>query len=599
MRHVLFLSFVLSIALGAVSLGAEEAADPAAAAAPQTTTDQPAAAVGQTGDPPPTGTGAQTPDGAQTPSSAQKAPATSAQAAPDALPPIGVPLQGTLPLSLQAAITLGIGNNTEVEIIRHDPEIAEQDYRAAWGVHDPTLYGNFDYRSWSTPVASSLQTTNSTLERETTGATGLRGLIPKLGWQYDVNFSGRRLTTNSAIADLSPEYRSNISASLTAPLLRGAWWGEAWTQVKVSGIQSEVALQQFRTSLMDIVQAIENGYWNLAANKENLAVANKSLETSRALFDQTEAQYEVGVVSKVEVTEATAGVADREFRQIGALNAYRDSQDDLIDLVMGPRLTPTSSLEVIPSDSPEDYVPFNLDVEESTRKALQKRPELTIAKMQVDQQRVRLKFAKNQRLPQLDAVAGYGYAGLGGDTNSTPPLFGGVPDENGNLVRAPVTSVGRTFWSTDDDFFSSDGSKQWSAGAILSIPIPNTTARANQRASELELRKAGTSVVRQEQDIVKGVRRAVRNLESALEGIEAAERRTEAATEQERAEQIRLEHGESTPFDVLQREEDLVEAERQKILALQIYHSSVAELDREQGTILEDRNIIVEDALVR
>jgi outer membrane protein TolC len=92
------------------------------------------------------------------------------------------------------------------------------------------------------------------------------------------------------------------------------------------------------------------------------------------------------------------------------------------------------------------------------------------------------------------------------------------------------------------------------------------------------------------------VREAIRNLESALEGIEAAERRRVAAEEQLRAESIRLEYGESTPFDVLQREEDLVDAESQKILALQLYHTSITALDRAQGTILDNRNIVVEEA---
>ena len=70
-----------------------------------------------------------------------------------------------------------------------------------------------------------------------------------------------------------------------------------------------------------------------------------------------------------------------------------------------------------------------------------------------------------------------------------------------------------------------------------------------------------------------------------------------ASAEQLRAERIRLEHGESTPFDVLLREEDLVQAESQRIAALRVYRGSVAALDRAQGTMLEDRGIVLEDAL--
>ena len=58
---------------------------------------------------------------------------------------------------------------------------------------------------------------------------------------------------------------------------------------------------------------------------------------------------------------------------------------------------------------------------------------------------------------------------------------------------------------------------------------------------------------------------------------------------------IRLEYGESTPFDVLQRERDLVSAESEKIDALRAYRVAATELARAQGTILRDRNIVIED----
>jgi len=59
---------------------------------------------------------------------------------------------------------------------------------------------------------------------------------------------------------------------------------------------------------------------------------------------------------------------------------------------------------------------------------------------------------------------------------------------------------------------------------------------------------------------------------------------------------VRLEHGESTPFDVLLREQDLVQAQSQKIFAQKTYHNSITALDRAQGTILERNQIVVEDA---
>ena len=92
------------------------------------------------------------------------------------------------------------------------------------------------------------------------------------------------------------------------------------------------------------------------------------------------------------------------------------------------------------------------------------------------------------------------------------------------------------------------------------------------------------------------VRKAARDITAAQDGIEASERGVRRQTEQLRAEEIRLEYGESTPYDVLLREEDLVEAESQKIAAFRVYRTSVTALDRHQGTILRNRNIAIDDS---
>ena len=47
---------------------------------------------------------------------------------------------------------------------------------------------------------------------------------------------------------------------------------------------------------------------------------------------------------------------------------------------------------------------------------------------------------------------------------------------------------------------------------------------------------------------------------------------------------------------MLEREQDLVEAESERIGAQRVYHTSVADLEHAQGTILGSRNIVVDQA---
>ena len=143
-------------------------------------------------------------------------------------------------------------------------------------------------------------------------------------------------------------------------------------------------------------------------------------------------------------------------------------------------------------------------------------------------------------------------------------------------------------------FLNGDAAEQFVAGAIFSIPIPNTSARHRVSQAELELRRANSQKRRLEQSIILEVRTAIRNLTDSQKGIEAARRATVAAEEQLRAERIRLEYGESTPFDVLLRESDLVRAQSEEINAFQVYRTSATGLDRAQGTILRNSNVSID-----
>ncbi len=296
----------------------------------------------------------------------------------------------------------------------------------------------------------------------------------------------------------------------------------------------------------------------------------------------------VGVVSRVEVVEAEAGVAERDFSLIQAENQYRSAQDELIDVVLGPYLTGGSTFEVDPTEAPEAYKIYQVDVPQAVQVAFTKRPDLRAAEHEVERGELELRFRRNERLPQLDVRGAYGVEGLAG-RNGT-----GRDDMNNPIVISDP-QAGTNFRNASQSFFSNKDGNSWDVRAVVSIPIGNIAGRHGVSKAQLELRRSEVRLKRLRQQIILEVRKSARNLLSGLEGIEAAERRRLAAAEQLRAEKVRLEHGESTPFEVLQRESDLVDAESQKINALQVYRLSEAALLRAQGTSLQARNVVFEE----
>jgi outer membrane protein len=514
-----------------------------------------------------------------------------AGAAPDAMaePVPDADDSQTLRLSLDESIQLALQNNLDVEIQRFTPLIAGEQETEAWGAYDPEFFAEFGYSDTENPSSFTLEGQELTIGDSYDGFGGIRGLLPYLGSEYSFQFNGERTTLNNVFQTLSPEYRSSFSLTVTQPLLRGLIWNEAWTRVKTSRIRYDESLENFRRRVMDTVQEVEDAYWNLIATSEQKRVAQKSLETAKALLDQTETQYEVGVVSKVEVVEAEAGVADRDFNLIVADNRYRTAQDRLINLVLGTGLTADSALRIEPTDPPKDYVTYHVDAEEATQRAFERRPELKIADDAIERQKLELRFAKNERLPSLDFQFTYGNRGLAGKQN--PNLI----DINTGLPALPGSVPEGTYGDTVDDFLTDSAADQISARALLTIPFTNTAARSKVSQGELALRRTSVEKRRLQQDIILEVRKAVRDLESSQEGIEAAQRASEASAEQLRAERIRLEYGESTPFDVLLREEDFVTAESREIEAIRLYRTSVTGLSRAQGSILANRNIAIDE----
>ncbi len=180
------------------------------------------------------------------------------------------------------------------------------------------------------------------------------------------------------------------------------------------------------------------------------------------------------------------------------------------------------------------------------------------------------------------------------DTTGTPVMVAPVVTPVAPLI--PVETDGA---SSHNGFFRASGTHGWGVGARFEIPIGNRVARHRLTQREIQLRRARTELRRQEQDVILEVRNTVRNLNSAIKALEAAERRRVAQQETLHAEQERLRLGDSTPFKVLEFEEDLAEAERQQIFSLQVYRNAISGIERARGTLLQTLGVSVQEELQR
>lgn len=499
-------------------------------------------------------------------------------------------LGGELRVTRDQAILLALENNLDLIIARTGPQIAEQEMERALGAFDPTLFADHQFEQRENPTFSTIQNTFGAAttrveEKEWDYTGGFSGQL-SAGITYSSSYNLRRLETSSFFTSLNPEWRAEWASELRIPILKDLFSNQASIAVERSGIGHEISIEDFRQELMDRIQEVENAYWELGSARADDRVARKSLETAQDLLAQTKIRYQVGVVSKVLVTQAEAGVAEREVGAILALNRAEAAQDALLNLIAAPSMQDYASTRLLTDDP--TFLAYDIDPAVIAERAMRLRPEIRIAQKRVEDAEAQLQLAQNQLLPRFDLIASYRHSGLAGDP---------VPDPFTGLTPLPIFPTNSS--GVNDDFLSASGDRSWGVGARFELPLGNDTARAELAQQRIELRRARTSRRRTEQDIILDVRNAARVLRNSADSVEASERRRIATEETLRAEQERLRLGDSTPFLVLEFEEDLAEAESQVIASLQAYRNAITAVERSQGTLLATRNISLERELER
>ncbi len=515
-------------------------------------------------------------------------------------------------ITLSEAVALALENNLRLQVTRLDPAIARERVRESWGVFEPNLVAGYDREHLETPTASAVQSffarsiTDRTTEDYYVYNGGLQGALP-WGLAYASGYTLQQLRSDSSFYALDPQYSASWRSELRVPLLRGLYWSGPDLQVRRSRVVQDVSDEDFRARLTDSLLALEAAYWELAATRALELAAIKSVETAEDLLEQTKVQYQVGVVSKVRVTEAEAGLAQRDFDLIVRSNQARAAQDALLTAILEPGLADYTST-YIKTEEPA-FVPYDVNAEVSLERAREARPELERARKLVEVADLEQSFYWNQKLPVLDVRGSYANNGLAGSqkTPAGQSVTSPIPAINDNgtpadptddypfFPTAPAPNLGFPSgrWGADNDYFDASGEHSWGVAANLVVPIGNDSADARYVQSKIELRRAKTNLRLEEQSVTVSVRSAVRDLQSAIDGVKASQRARAASEETLRAEQERLRLGDSTPHTVLEFDEDLRLAESNEIRALQVYRTAIAALERAQGTLLEKLGIDV------
>ena len=470
-----------------------------------------------------------------------------------------------IPLSVREAVSLSLNHNIAVEVARYGPWIEDQNVHAALGTWDHVAYASASGSDRTSP-GFSLLSGATILEQETQGFTvGLRKTLP-FGPSFDLSFRSTRFESNNSFLLVNPRHDQSMGATVTIPLLRGASMTANTSTLLVARNTRDIAADTFEINLAASVFQVIDAYWTLVFAIEDKKVREQSLETALRLLEDNRRKFERGVVARIDVTQADAGVAAQREGILTAEAAALNAADRLMRLVDPSLLRQPVGLS--PVDAPR-WPRGALDEEEAVTRALEAatahRPEFRQVRRRIQTAGILVERAENNLFPRVD-LTGRAFA------NGTEDSFSSTYGE---------TRTG--------DF------RDLTVGVIFEWPLEGSAARGNRNRAELERRRLRLEEQDLENLILVEVREAVRAIRTNEKRIEATRRARELAREQLDGELSRRDQGLSTTFRVLEVQEDLARARSNELRALIDYTLSLHSLELASGTLLEANSIRLRD----
>jgi outer membrane protein TolC len=405
-------------------------------------------------------------------------------------------------------------------------------------------------------------------------------LIPT-GAEVSVSLYAYMNDTNRKFQTINPRYGSTLSFNFTQPLLKNFGFNVNRKEIIIAQNNRDISENQLKTVLLDTIYNVEEAYWNLVYNIENLKVKKQSLELARDLLAKNKREVEVGTTAPIEILSAQSEVATREADILQAEAMVKNSDDLLKTIINLAAEEEDKDVEVTPVDKPT-YEKREVTLEEALRIALENRPDLRASEIDIKSKEINLSYAKNQLLPDLSFRAAYWSPGISG----TQLLYLDNDPFSGVVID---TISGKSSDALKDTFRFRY--KNWFVGVTLSIPLKTFLSRAEYAQAKTDLDQSILKLKDQEQQVFLEIKTAVRAVQTDFKRVEAYKVARELAEEKLEAEEKKFKVGLTTNYIVLQYQRDLADAQSAELRAVIDYNLSLARLDKALGMTLKNRNI--------
>ena len=205
--------------------------------------------------------------------------------------------------------------------------------------------------------------------------------------------------------------------------------------------------------------------------------------------------------------------------------------------------------------------------------ALQNRVDVKQFEKQIESADLAIRFAGNQKLPEVDLQGKLRRDRLGGTQYTY--------DYTDLTSTLPQSTNLRSFGSVLSDLFSNNF-RNWAFALNVTYPLGQSQADATFAQAKVARQQLATQFKDLRTQVTAQVRDAGRQVTMNLKRVEADAPRRELAQKRLEAEQKRFDVGLSTTFELFQAQRDLAAARQRELAATLAYNQSLVDFEAVQ-----------------
>ncbi|PYS50732.1 MAG: hypothetical protein DMG13_20330 [Acidobacteria bacterium] len=494
---------------------------------------------------------------------------------------------GIVPVTLNDVVNMILENNLDIRSNRLAPRSSYFQSLVFYRALQPSI--RFAGTISRNTLSSNTQLNGANVLSQLRGdyAVNFSQLLPT-GTSLAVDASVGRASSNSLVSTYNPSYTGRITYTVGQHLLRDRGRRINMHQILLGQNNEKISETQFEIQITDLLVQAQKAYWDLVFAGEDLNVKQRSLELAQRTLDENKMKVEIGTLAPIDVVQTQSDVASRREQLVVSTYTVTQSEDQIKKLTSSDKDPAMFLVKLRAQESPRAPAGVQIPtLEEAIRVALESRPEMRQAALELQNKDLDINYMKNQKLPSFDVTAAYIQNGTGGTQ-----IVRGQGFLSNQIDKIIPGGVGKAF----GQLFSYDYTG-YSVGFSFVLPLSNKAQQADYDRALNEKRLSESRMNAVAQAIALEVRNALTQVEMNRARIETAQTTRELGEQKLEAEQTKFNLGTSTLRFVLEEQRNVAQAQTNELQSIVNFTKSLIDLDKSMGLTLRKNNIELEKTL--